>query len=59
MKLKEAKGQRQGRLICETGTMEGYLKDVSQSVGEEEEDRGGGENSLMGARQRKKTLVEL
>lgn len=29
MKLKEAKGQRRGRLICETGAMEGYLEDVS------------------------------
>lgn len=49
MKLKEAKGQRQGRLICETGAMEGYLKDI---VSEGEEDRGGGENSLMGARKK-------
>lgn len=47
MKLKEAKGQRQGRLICETGAMEGYLKDISQRVGE-------GEGEWMGARQRKK-----
>lgn len=44
VKLKEAKGQIQGGLICETGAMEGYLKGISQSGG-------GGENSLMGARQ--------
>lgn len=36
MKPKEATGQRQGRLICETGAMEGYLKDISQRVGEGE-----------------------
>lgn len=38
MKPKEAKGQRRGRLICEMGAMEGYLEDISQSVGEEEEE---------------------
>lgn len=39
MKLKEVKGQRQRRLICETGAMEGYLKDISQRVGEREKER--------------------
>lgn len=41
VKLKEAKGQRQRRLRCEKGGIEGYLKDISQSVGEEKKDRGG------------------
>lgn len=41
VKLKEGKGQRQRRLRCEKGRIEGYLKDISQSVGEEKKDRGG------------------
>lgn len=43
MKLKEATGQRRGRLICETGAMEGCLKDVSQRAREEEVEEGGRE----------------
>lgn len=50
MKLKEVKGQRQGRLICETGAMEGYLKDISQRVGE------GGGWGVDGSEAKKKNM---
>lgn len=57
VKLKEAKGQRQRRLICETGAMEGYLKDISQRVGagekERQRGRGVGGESREGRRRKK------